>query len=89
MDNFLDSRLESIVALMMEAEAEVAVEADEDNWKDGGPCGSCGTTRSWKRWRAGRREHEGKPCCTARRCKIELNVEEEKPPKRKRQVLQQ
>ena len=73
------------VTMQEEAVEDLGADEEDNNWKDGGPCGNCGTTKSYKRWRAGKREHEGKPCCTARRCKIELNVEEEKPRQRKRQ----
>ena len=42
--------------------------------KDGGPCGKCGCTLS-HRWRGGKEEYAGTPCCSKRQCKIFLKVE--------------
>ena len=44
---------------------------------EGGPCGKCGATTAHGRWRSGKigTEHEGKPCCHQKSCKIALGLE--------------
>ena len=53
----------------------------------GGPCGNCGATVAHNRWRSGKKgtEHEGKPCCHVKACKVALGIEKVETPTSRRE----
>jgi hypothetical protein len=53
---------------------------------DGGPCGQCNATVAHDRWRSGKKgtEHEGKPCCHKRDCKVALGLEKPETPEERK-----
>ena len=79
----------SLARSLSMAEAEEEEEEEDAVLQRGGPCAKC--EREWStRWRTGKDEHAGKPCCSKRQCKIFLKIERETPkqPRQPRQAQQ-